>query len=310
LSDSAWEDDPTPSPLPTVRPLVVDCDNTFGLSHGEIDDGLAILALLACPSVELTGICTTFGNGPLQHVTKCTEQLLTRIGRPDIAVHPGAACPGDYRTRAAKALTDLARRHEQRLSVVAIGSMANLHAASLLDSDFYRRLDAVYVMGGYLSPLRLRRIEVGELNLSADPAASYGVLNAPTEITVMSAQTCLAAHYKLRHLVRDLVTPAWFRSALLDWFVTFSRMYGTGGFYLWDLLPAIAAADPARFVPRPVRCTSTVAQLTRGELHVESSDEPPRRSGIVNIPLSIVGGSRFAADAARLWRATLARSER
>ena len=311
MAETRTRDPDTDKPVP----IVVDCDNTLGLAHREIDDGLALLTLLSSRSVSVCAVTTTFGNGTMEEVFGATCRLLARVGRRDIPVHRGAPGPGPHSTAAARELVRLADLHGGRLIVLAIGSMTNLYAAATLDSGFFGKLHSVYVMGGYLGSLRFARREVAELNLSADPTAAFAVLNAPCPVTLMNAQLCLGARFGVRHLPMIILLPGWLRKAVFDWFVSFSRAVGRLGFYLWDLVPTAAILDPCRFPENHVRCVSTVEQLSRGELHTHRerpigqagnaagrSATGEHEPGVINMPARIRRSLRFAADLMKTWR--------
>ena len=286
-------------------PLVVDCDNTFGLPGHEIDDGLTLLALLSQQAVEVAAITATYGNGDVDEVVESTRRLLGLVDRNDIPVVRGARGPGDHGTDAASALIRLADRYPGRLVVLAIGSMTNLHAAASADPEFFAKLGGVYAMGGYRGPLRFPRRDVEELNLSLDPAAAWCVLNAPCPVTLMTAQTCLGARYGIRHLLANLAAPRWLRQTVASWFRRFSFGFGSVGFYLWDLVPAVAILDPRWFADNPVRCTSSVTDLSRGRIITAVVADPdPRQAGIVNMPPGIRSSRRFASAAQQLWLQT------
>ncbi|MFW5825980.1 MAG: nucleoside hydrolase [bacterium] len=303
-------------------PLFVDCDNTMGLPGAEIDDGLTILYLLDQPTVRIVGISATHGNADVDTVTRQTSALVEALGldlavargaQPEAApattaaTGPGAGEPGD----AARALVAASREHSGRLVVLGLGALTNIAAASALDPGFFGRLAGILVMGGYLGPLRFPRREVAELNFSADPVAAHTVLNAPCPVTIMSAQLCLAARFGRRHLLLYNRGPRWLRRTVRAWYRAFSGATGARGFYLWDLVPAVAACEADRIPSRLVRLTSSGADLDTGRLRLERLEtmvaagrddahlacEP----GVVSVPDRILRRRRFVADCAASW---------
>lgn len=314
------------------RPVVIDCDNTMGDGRSEIDDGLAILTLLSQPDVDLLGITTTFGNGPLSTVTRCTRRLIDGllagggIRQREIAVVPGAVSAGGHATEAAEYLAHCARENSGKLTIVALGPLTNLHAAAAADPHFFSHVDSIICMGGYLAPVRFPRSEVAELNFSCDPAAAHLVLHAPCSVSLMSAQLCLQARYGFRHLLQSVADPPWLRRQIARWFAVFSARFGTAGFYLWDLVPVMYFLQPERFSGRVVKPASTVSDLSTGRLvalgpdgaegaegaegtavagenapsRVESAAR--RQPSRILLPERIVRHRRFAADCTALWR--------
>ena len=61
------------------KKVIIDCDPAIGVEKRDIDDGLAILMLLASPEVELSGITTTSGNVPAEQGFQVANALLKRI---------------------------------------------------------------------------------------------------------------------------------------------------------------------------------------------------------------------------------------
>lgn len=306
----------------TRTPVWIDCDNTFGLPGQEIDDGLTILYLLAQDAVEIVGISATHGNGSIPEVVTATRRLLDRIGSSipffegaSPPPHPAAMQSGSWRgsSDAARALARAASESEGRLVVLGLGALSNLAGAAEIDPEFASKLAGVKVMGGYLAPLRFKR-EVEELNFSADPEAAHRVLNLETAVTIMSAQLCLGARFgssELRTLNRG---PRWLRTAVRRWAGTFGKIEGARGFYLWDLLPAVAVVEPRRFPSRHVTLTSNVDDMSSGRLRFEEltdqAEVDPRAAGVVDLPDEITRGEAFVAECAHGWTAGAASTAR
>jgi inosine-uridine nucleoside N-ribohydrolase len=271
--------------------VVVDCDNTFGLPRKEIDDGLTLLYLLGRPSVRITAVTTTYGNGTARESTSQSKYLLRTMEREDIPVIEGAAEPGDEQTAAVQSLLELSEEHEGRLTVLALGPVTNVAAAIRRDPSFPDRLKGVVCMGGYLEPLRIGWRRVSELNLSADPPASYSVLNARCPVTLMSAQVCLQAPFGLRDLRRLGPWNRRFRKYVRNWLLAFGFYHtGRGVFYLWDLLPAVYLEFPSLFDERRVELTSSIGDLESGTLKIRDTDQ---REGTLNLPSTINDPGKF-----------------
>lgn len=236
--------------------LFLDCDNTFGNPEAEIDDGLLILYLLGEPRICLRGISLTFGNGPLDEVMAATDRLLERLGRSDIPVFPGAAGAHAHDTPAAQGIVDALSANDQ-IRLLATGPVTNLAAAERLQPGILARAPAIALMGGIEAPLHYPKREGRELNLSADPEASQTVLTVSPEVCLFPAETCMELLFGYRALLRTLLWPAWARKTTRAWFKRFSRRYGTGGFYLWDLLPAVWLLEPDLFSGERVRFLET-----------------------------------------------------
>jgi inosine-uridine nucleoside N-ribohydrolase len=298
-------------------PVFVDCDNTMGLPGQEIDDGLTLLYLLGRTDISMVGVSATHGNGTAPEAYAQTCHLLGRI-KADVPVYPAEAGggvgtsgssdarAGDANTDAATALVEASLRHKG-LQVLGLGALTNLARAAQKDSGFFSRLGGVWLMGGYVAPLRFPRRKVNELNFSSDPSAAATVLSAPCPVTVMSAQYCLHARYgPLDLLLRR--RPAWLQEHIREWYRAFSGATGARGFYLWDLVPAAAVGRLGFQFPGTsplVRCESTVEDLTRGTLVTEppTPDAGDRTSGVIRLPQRPFSRRAFVSHCVRHWKA-------
>ena len=278
--------------------VLYDCDNTLGLPKREIDDGLTLLYLLGRPDIELIGVTTTFGNGPLDEVYPQTVRLLLDLGCGDIPVFRGAGARGQAPTEAAHFLAETVAAAPGEITLLATGPLGNLHAAATLDPGFFRNLKQIACMGGYLHPLRIGWRNLPELNLSADPEAAHSVLNAPCPVTLMNAHVCLQAPFGLRALRRARFWPRELRRVVRRWLLTFGLYCGVPEFYLWDLLPAIYLSYPELFDENPVAITSTVTDLETGALVLGSDGN----GASVNLPGHILDRARFMAILFEAWQ--------
>ncbi|MCB8965905.1 MAG: nucleoside hydrolase [Ardenticatenaceae bacterium] len=267
-----------------MKRVIFDCDNTMGLPFKEIDDGLALMYLLGCPDIELVGVTTTFGNGAVDDVYAQTVKLLHALGAGHIPVFRGEAKRGDGPTDAARFLAETAVAHPHELAILAVGPLGNLYSAAKLDPNFFLNVQEIACMGGYLAPLRIGWRNLGELNLSANPEASFAILNAPCPVTLMSAQICLQAPFGWQAWLRTKKWPKALRRIIRNWLLTFSTHSGAKEFYLWDLLPAVylSLADKL-FAPNLVGITSTVQDLETGSLQLGQHPSQAK----VNLPTSI-----------------------
>ncbi len=280
--------------------VIVDCDNTLGVRYAEIDDGLAILTLLAQPRVTVTAVTTAFGNGTVDQALLCTRALLERVtmdpGRPP--VYRGAAHAGDTDTPAARALAHAVAERPGQITVIALGPLTNIAAAAALDPAFFGNVAGIVCMGGYERPLRFARRPVAELNLSADARAAATVLEAPCRVALMSAQLCLQAQFAPRHLAALWLLPPWLAGAILEWFTVFSYRVGSAGFYLWDLVPVLYALEPGRFIRRRVHLTVTGGVLATGRLvYTPAGSTDAGLAGVVELPVRIRRAWRIPGQA-------------
>lgn len=224
----------------TARPVIVDCDNAFGLPTCDVDDGLALLFLLGQPQWVLRGVTTCFGNAPLPLVLHATRRLLRGRG---VAVLPGASRADAAPTEAARFLVEATRREPGRITVLALGPLTNLAAAARLDPGFPGRCAAVICLGGTLGPpplLGWRRLR--EINFMADPAAATMLLAwRDVAVTVVPTTSCLG----LRIGSADIAgLDEGLRPAVRRWLACLRLGRGLGYFVGWDLVAALALTHP------------------------------------------------------------------
>ena len=268
--------------------VIYDCDCTLGLRHCEVDDGLVILYLLGREDVDLLGVTTTFGNGPLTEVYPQTAKLLQQWGHGHIPVWRGEAHRGEPPTQAARYLAEMAATYPGQITLLATGPLGNLRAAAELDPCFFANLKQVLIMGGYLHPLRLGYRQVRELNLSGDPEGSFATLNAACPMTLMNAHVCLQAAFTPLDIWRIRRWPADLRRAVAAWWLRCTLGTALFAFYLWDLLPAVHISHPELFPANPVRIRSTVSDLEYGKLVLDTE-----QGSVVNMPTRITDRRRF-----------------
>ncbi len=283
-----------------MKKIVFDNDNTMGLRTKEIDDGLTLYYLLGRQDIDLVGLTTTFGNGTIDQVFPQTQKLLADLNRQDIPVLRGAGKRGEGATEAARFLAEQAAAFPGEITILATGPVGNLLAARELDPDFFNNLRGIACMGGYLHPIKVGRRNVNELNLSADPEASFEVLNASCPVTLMNAQICLQAPFRWRDYRKLDFWSRKTRWLVRDWLVLHAIFCGIPNFYLWDLLPAVYITHPDLFYNNQVMIQSSVEDLEDGTLHpVETAGKQG-----VNMPVLIKDMDRFLEILFGAWRET------
>lgn len=281
-----------------MEKIIFDCDNTMGLRTKEIDDGLTLYYLLGRSDIDLVGLTTTFGNGTIDQVYTQTLKLAADLKRQDIPVLRGAGKRAEGATDAARFLAEKAAAFPGEITILATGPLGNLRSASKLDPNFFTNLKGIACMGGYLHPIKIGRRDVKELNLSADPEASFDVLNAPCPVTLMNAQICLQAPFRWRDYWKLDFWSRKTRWMMRDWLVLHAVFCGIPNFYLWDLLPAVYVTHPELFYDYQVMIQSTVEDLEDGTLLPVN----PAESQGVNMPVLINDLDRFIEVLFKAWR--------
>ncbi len=195
------------------RPVYIDTDMGLGTPGAELDDGAALLVVLAASAVAVIGCGSVHGNVGVTEATHNLRRLLASEGRGDIALGRGAALPliedpawfADWRagygatepfqgpeptTAAAQLLIDAARAHAGALTVLAIGPLTNLALAVRLAPDIVPLVREVVAMGGAFGGE-----DTGpEFNARCDPEAAAIVLGAGWPIRLFGLEITRRVH--------------------------------------------------------------------------------------------------------------------
>jgi inosine-uridine nucleoside N-ribohydrolase len=281
-----------------TQKIIFDCDNTLGIPLKEVDDGLTLLYLLGIPELDLLGITTTFGNGCIDQVYPQTLQLVKQLD-VDIPVLKGEGQPDQSPdTPAARFLIEAANQYPGEITLLATGPLGNLRAASQLDPDFFHKLKAIHLMGGYLEPVKLGYRNLQELNLSANPTAANTVLNAPCPVTVFSAQACLDAPYRFKDIRNANFWPARLKWTMFQWLLAFGLFTGEFVFYLWDLLPAVYLTKPDLFNVKDFTIGLSLQDLKTGMLVEDDSNNKTK----IKLATGIKDQQAFYDHLNKAWR--------
>ena len=248
-------------------PLILDVDTG-------IDDMVALLIAATAPELNLRGVTCVAGNVEIHHVARNTGKILQMVGRADVPVSIGAARPLHRRLRTAPdthgptgtgyaelrgedrklGSTDFtpiaaprylgahAKRHPGEITLLALGPLTNLAAASQNGVDLRGGMRQVIWMGGTLEE-RGNTTETGEWNACVDPEAAetclrHGVLDrifpldATQDVVFRMEDMTRLPETHLAGIVRDAIR----------FYVAFHREAdGIDGCYLHDPVTLIGA---------------------------------------------------------------------
>lgn len=281
--------------------VIVDCDNTYGVSGKPIDDGQTIIYLLGRSDIEIIGITTTFGNSTIDDVYPATCELMRKLGRTDIPVLKGASDYSSGKTEASEFLINKAAELKGEINLVAIGTLANLKSASDCDSDFFKNLCQITTMGGYFHRLPYKGwCDIKEVNFSGDGEAAHRVFRAECPVTIMSAHICFAVPFGVGELapVADWSLEHYF--IMLDLLLESSEFLEDAQDYLWDLLPAVYLSYPDLFPDRKLKITSSPEEIETGILGTGEDGAE------VNVPEYILDVEECFTIIYDAWKKTLA----
>ena len=260
-----------------MKHVVYDCDNTLGVLFSDVDDGLALLYMMAeRESVDLLGVTTTYGNSREETVYNATVKMLNECGREDLPVVRGGDAPGQYESAAADFLVEQADRYPGELSILATGSLTNLEGAYRKDPTFFEKVKEIVLMGGITEPLVFAKNTMDELNFSCDPEASFHVLTLGKNVSTVTGNNCLKVLFTTKEYREKLYsthTPAGdFIRDKADLYAGLNEaIFGIEGFYNWDVLAATYLCHPEQFQDARGSYSISVEDLGTGFLRASES---------------------------------------
>ena len=234
-----------------------------------VDDAIAILMALACPSIDLEGLTAVGGNVPLARGTRNALALLEYAGRGDVPVAAGAARPyrGRYRysygfhsrnglgrrlpnpvtlpvtAGASDFLAESLMASPNGLTIIALGPLTNL--ATLLERHpgSLEKLESLVIMGGAVD-VPGNVTGNAEFNIWSDPYAADLVVSGVPRITLVDLGACRQVSINREDAGRVKTTHRLGRLAsqiLTNWF---ARDPSRERFEFYDPLTVAAALDP------------------------------------------------------------------
>ncbi|MHA2359779.1 MAG: nucleoside hydrolase [Candidatus Thorarchaeota archaeon] len=220
------------------KKIIFNADPGIGVKNRDIDDGLAILFLLASPEVELSGITIASGNVPADQGFHVANDLLQRI-KAEVPVFQGAASKAELGigNPAVEFLIETVRQHPGEITLLTTAPLTNIATAMMLDETFAQNLGDLVIMGGTLKFLLFSFF--GEFNFHMDGIAASLVLNTPIPKTVISMDCVTHSVFQQRHLEELQQNPNEFSQYLVEviepWLIANRRIhFRKKGFFPWD----------------------------------------------------------------------------
>lgn len=302
--------DPAAPPDPAPRPLILDVDTG-------IDDMIALLIAATAPEVNLRGVTCVAGNVEIHHVARNTGKILRMVGRGDVPVSIGAARPLQRRLRtapdthgptgtgyvelrgedrqlgtteytaipASRYLGAHVNRHPGEVTIVALGPLTNVAAATQHGVDLAGSTREVVWMGGTLEE-RGNTTETGEWNACVDPEAAEACLAAGSLHRIFPLDATQDVVFTMEDLrsLPDTHLAGIVRDAVRFYVGFHQKADGIDGAYLHDPVTLIGA------ILRPDLVTEAVSEV----LACDTSADP------------YVAGSLYRIDEGRRPAVTLA----
>jgi purine nucleosidase len=265
-------------------PLIYDCDLTMGRPFRSVSDGLALLYLLGEPRIDLRGVTTTYGNGPVGMTTRSARQLLDDLTLGHVIVAQGAASPDDdpSENEAARYMIEAVNAYPDEIVVLASGAMTNLKHASMLDPDFFRKVRSLYLVGGVMGQLTWNERQLIERNFSRDPEAAYTAIQSICPTTITPGQAGLTAVFRSPQFAAlqalEGPVPRLIACRIRLWFGLMKLWFRDDGFPMWESVAALAITHPELLDFKVGHLPITIEDLHTGQLVLD-----PDRAGPVRL---------------------------
>ncbi len=275
-----------------MHKIIFDCDNTMGVYGCDVDDGLTLLYLLGRQDIDLLGLTTTYGNNNLDTVYNNTKSIFEELSISNIPLLKGAYDTNNRQSEASEFLVNKVNESPNEITILATGSLTNLLGAYEIDSDFFKKVKEIVLMGGITEPLIINGKIMDELNFSCDAEAVKTVFDSGAKVTILNAHICLQAFFGQKELSKlntsDLPIYKYIKSKTLPWFEFILNQYGTDGFNNWDIVASVYITNPELFDNNFVDINSTISDLNTGMLITKSNP-----SSTIDMPLNINEVDKF-----------------
>lgn len=211
--------------------IIVDFDNTLGVSERDVDDFLA-LSYLMKKDVDILAVTTTFGNDKIDIVNEATKKVFTDL---DIKI---PLYLGDE--NAGEKIAELVTTYPNEITILSLGATTNTKKALDIDKDLGKKAKFI-AMGTIDSDLIIGSKPMKELNFSIDYKASQKVIEAFDDIAIISANNCLDFYVSLEE-IDEIFTDTYIREKAAAWFDFHSRDYDISYIIIWDLIASLYLA--------------------------------------------------------------------
>jgi inosine-uridine nucleoside N-ribohydrolase len=230
--------------------ILIDTDPAIGMRFKDIDDGLALLFLIASSTVSIEGITINFGNVSADKGYSVAKRLL-KLVKVDFPIFKGAESRNDLgkSNPAVDFLIETVRKNPKEITLLALAPLTNIATAMMLDNSFAHNLKNLIIMGG---ALHFRPFSFfGEFNFHRDGKAASLVMSSPIAKTLITMDVCSQAVFKREHLEKfqnhNSDVARFLARTISPWLNKMRFITGKGGFYPWDVVAAAYFVDDSLF---------------------------------------------------------------
>ncbi len=279
--------------------VILDTDPAMGIRFRDLDDGLAILFLLASSETRLEGMTINFGNVGTSLGYQTANEVL-KVAEANVPVYQGADSRDELgkTNSAVEYLIKTVNENPGEITLLAIAPLTNIATAMMLDPTFAGNLKELVIMGGTFSfPIFSF---FGEYNFHCDGKAARQVIDSPIPKTLLTMDVCSQAVFQQQHLHRiqeSNTAVARYLAEKIPMWLNLNRkvFFRKKGFFPWDPVAVAYLLDPTLFDENPYTLTIAGTGIRRGRmLNIEKQSSFDSRNGKqpVNIPLKL-DGKRF-----------------
>lgn len=225
-----------------MNSLLIDTDNALGSRSGDVDDGLAIAALLRS-GLHVTALSSVGGNSREPEADRNNRALGGLCGFPGPYLRGVQAAEAEERV---DGRLDLWSSAPQR--VLALGPLTNVAAvlAALGRQGLRPSVSEVVLVGGNISSLgRFPPLWPHEFNLTKDREAARAVFASNLPLTIVPLDVARRLRVGEPELARlEGALGRYIRQHSIRWLRRSRRLHGPGGFAAFDLLAAATVFAP------------------------------------------------------------------
>jgi len=265
-----------------AKKIIIDTDPATGYPLRDVDDGLAILYLLAFPEeFEVLGITTVFGNTSVKRTTVKAQEILTVSGIKGIGVYKGASCARERgkESEASRYLIDAVSMNPGEITILALAPLTNISTAGLLDPNFYSKLESLIIMGGSIYESQERKaFPQLEFNFARDKTSAGQVLKSQCKKILITSELCRQVIFTRRELsslyLMENRVSTYLARRIEPWLKlnqVLPILPWKGGFVPWDLVAAVFLRKPELFGQKIVSKVKLIdGILSPGTIEIES----------------------------------------
>lgn len=234
--------------------VLIDTDPAIGIPFKDIDDGLAILFLLASPEVSIEGLTINFGNVSLNRGYQAAKGVL-KIAKVDLSVFRGARSKNDLgkHNSAVDFLIKTVNKYPKEITLLAIAPLTNVASAMMLDDKFAYNLRNLVIMGGSIDFKPF--CYFGEFNFHQDGRAAAIVMSSPIPKALITMDVCSQAIFTGEHLKkiknRKSAVAKYLSKTIPSWQNINKLVTTKGGFHPWDVVAAAYLVNNSLFDKNP-----------------------------------------------------------